>query len=479
MSNITQKDPDIDKQTHSQTADSGSNSLSHNIFTFLKELIDLEEDKADEDKAIEEIKKGVVFKGTNLWILIFAIFIASIGLNVNSPAVIIGAMLISPLMGPIIGIGLGIGINDLGLIKKGLLNLSIAAVISVLTSTIYFSITPLSDAQSELLARTTPTLWDVLIATLGGLAGIIAGSRKEKSNAVPGVAIATALMPPLCTAGFGLATGNMYYFFGAFYLFFINSVFISLSTFVMVRYLKYKKKEFDDIRRKKQVKSIITVFVLLGLLPSIYTAFHVVKKSLYERNASRFINQELSFDNARVISKEVKFNGDANRVEIVLLGKRVSQEMISQAEKKLSTYGLFDTKLIVHQGYQENGSEMMAQINQNLKAGIVEELYKQNEDIVKNKDNRIALLEAELLKYQKTDIPVADISREIKVQYRTIEEFSLSKSIIAELTNFKQDTVYLAFAKFKKKPKPDELNQLKEWLIVRTKNPSIKLISEY
>jgi hypothetical protein len=169
MSDITQKEPDIHKQAHFQAACSGANSLSSNIFTFLKELIDLAEDKADKAKAVEEIKKGVVFKGTNLWILIFAIFIASIGLNVNSPAVIIGAILISPLMGPIIGISMGIGINDLGLIKKGLLNLSIAAVISVLTCTIYFSITPLSDAQLELLARTTPSLWDVLIATFGGL----------------------------------------------------------------------------------------------------------------------------------------------------------------------------------------------------------------------------------------------------------------------------------------------------------------------
>ncbi|MCB0614144.1 MAG: DUF389 domain-containing protein, partial [Phaeodactylibacter sp.] len=204
-----------------------ASSIVRDLRLFLKDRFNLDDDKASEQETIEDIKKGVVFRGANLWILMFAIMVASVGLNVNSPAVIIGAMLISPLMGPIMGIGLGVGINDLELIVKAMRNLAIAVVISVLTSAAYFWISPLNDAQSELLARTSPTLWDVLIALFGGLAGIVAGSRKEKSNAIPGVAIATALMPPLCTAGFGLATAQWSYFFGAFYLFFINSVFIS------------------------------------------------------------------------------------------------------------------------------------------------------------------------------------------------------------------------------------------------------------
>lgn len=225
------------------------------LLLFFKERFDLHEGKEDELETIDYIRKNVEFKGANLWILIFAIFVASVGLNVNSTAVIIGAMLISPLMGPIMGIGLAAGINDFELLKKSMKNLGIAVVISILTSTIYFSFTPLNDAQSELLARTEPTIWDVLIALFGGLAGIVAGSRKEKSNAIPGVAIATALMPPLCTAGYGLATANLYYFFGAFYLFFINSVFISLSTYVIVRFMKFPKKEFLDRKREKTVKT--------------------------------------------------------------------------------------------------------------------------------------------------------------------------------------------------------------------------------
>ena len=196
----------------------------------------------NEEEIIKEISEGVSFRGSTLWVLIFAIFIASLGLNVNSTAVIIGAMLVSPLMGPIIGMGLAVGIGDLELLKRSGRNFGVATLISVLTAMVYFLITPLSDAQSELLARTTPTIYDVLIATCGGAAGFIALCTKGKSNVIPGVAIATALMPPLCTAGYGLATGHILYFLGAFYLFFINTVFISLSTYVGTRLLHFRRE---------------------------------------------------------------------------------------------------------------------------------------------------------------------------------------------------------------------------------------------
>jgi uncharacterized hydrophobic protein (TIGR00271 family) len=186
------------------------------IILFLKDRFNLSHEQEDTLETIKSIEKGVEFRGINVWTLIFAIFVASIGLNVNSTAVIIGAMLISPLMGPIMGLGLSVGIYDFALLKKSLKNLSIAVVISVITSAIYFAVSPLDEAQSELLARTTPTLYDVLIALFGGMAGIVSGASKEKGNAIPGVAIATALMPPLCTAGFGIGTGNLFYFLGAF-----------------------------------------------------------------------------------------------------------------------------------------------------------------------------------------------------------------------------------------------------------------------
>mgnify|MGYP000237540835 FL=1 len=212
------------------------------ITKLLKERLSLFENKADDSVIDERIRGDVEMRGANLWVLMFAIFIASIGLNVNSTAVIIGAMLISPLMGPIMGIGYGAGINDFSLLRKGFKNLAIATVIALTTSTLYFLISPLSSAQSELLARTTPTVWDVLIGFFGGLAGIVATTRKEKTNVIPGVAIATALMPPLCTAGFGLASGNMGYFFGAFYLYIINFVFIALSSFLIIRVFNITEK---------------------------------------------------------------------------------------------------------------------------------------------------------------------------------------------------------------------------------------------
>ena len=218
----------------------------------LKKYFNVNDDKENENDIIAGISQGVSFRGANLWVLIFAIFIASLGLNVNSTAVIIGAMLISPFMGPIVGMGLAIGINDSILLKKSIHNYLIATLISVLTATIYFVLSPLDEAQSELLARTSPTLYDVMIALFGGAAGILALSTKGKGNVLPGVAIATALMPPLCTAGYGLAMGNIYYFLGAFYLFFINTVFIALSTYLGVHMMGFSKKTYID--KNKNVK---------------------------------------------------------------------------------------------------------------------------------------------------------------------------------------------------------------------------------
>ena len=212
---------------------------------FIRDRFSLEDDKASQDEVAANISKGTEFRGVNLWVLICATMVASLGLNVNSAAVIIGAMCISPIMGPIMGIGFSLGINDFDLLKKSLRNFSLMVVVAIATSTLYFFISPLGTARSELLARTVPTTYDVLIAFFGGLAGIVAQSRKDRnSTVIPGVAIATALMPPLCTAGFGLATGQFKFFIGAFYLFFINTVFIALATYMVVRMLKYHKKHF-------------------------------------------------------------------------------------------------------------------------------------------------------------------------------------------------------------------------------------------
>jgi uncharacterized hydrophobic protein (TIGR00271 family) len=443
---------------------------------FVRDRFNLESDKADEHETLEYIRKGVEFKGTNLWILIFAIFIASIGLNVNSTAVIIGAMLISPLMGPILGIGTGVAINDLDLLKKSFNNLMIATLFSVATSTLYFAISPLSTAQSELLARTNPTIWDVLIAFFGGLAGIVAGSRKEKSNAIPGVAIATALMPPLCTAGFGLASGNMYYFLGAFYLYFINSVFISLATYIIVRFLKYPKKEFVDPARERKVKTWITFFVIITIIPSTYLAYQTVKHSFFERNAVSFISQELNFDNTKVISRDLRYDSKNPVIEVTLFGEPVNEEMIDQARRQLSNYNLEDCELVVLQGYDEGVNE--ASLASSIRSGVIEELYRQNEQTLRNKDERIKLLETELTRIKHVSNFTQELSPELKALYPTITRFSVNQSFLMQLDSLRQDTVYLAYAKFTRKPNRTEIKKLDAWLKARVKSENVQLVIE-
>ncbi len=442
---------------------------------YLADLFNLSEGKERDEITIEEIKKGVVFKGTNLWILIFAILIASIGLNVNSTAVIIGAMLISPLMGPIMGIGMGAGINDFDLIKKAFKNLGVAVLISVLTSALYFFITPLHEAQSELLARTTPTLWDVLIALFGGLAGIVAGSRREKSNAIPGVAIATALMPPLCTAGYGLANGNWYYFAGAFYLFFINSVFISVSTFVIVRFLKYPKKQFESAITEKRVKTLVWVFVILTIAPSIYLAYNLVKRTIFEQNARDFVNREFHFEDTQVISQTYSLVEGKGVIEVTLYGRPLSEEEIDAIEKDLEYFHLEKAELKIRQGYIEDNTAMeraeFERMSQNLKTDILKDIYEKNLQTLKSKDDKIEFLEREILKYQLRQYPVADIKKELAIQYPNIAAISLG-----DMINQEQDTLCYAVLNFKKPPYLKDQKKIKEWLNVRLKADSLIVV---
>ena len=285
----------------------------------LSELFSLQGDKADDQVIDESLRAGVVMRGTNLWLLIFAIFVASIGLNVNSTAVIIGAMLISPLMGPIMGVGYGIGIFDFALVRTALANLAIAVFISLCTSVLYFLISPLTQAQSELLARTTPTIWDVLIALFGGMAGIVAATRKEKSNVLPGVAIATALMPPLCTAGFGLANGNWAFFGGAFYLFTINSVFIALASALVVHGYHVKEKVFIDAKVAARVKSLVMLVTILTVVPSVYLAYQLVQEEVFKVRAQQFIEQQIASKRSYVT--QVNVDPSLRLIEVTVIGE--------------------------------------------------------------------------------------------------------------------------------------------------------------
>lgn len=315
----------------------------------LSNLFELHSDKASEEDVVLSIKSSSVFRGTNLWLLVFAIFVASIGLNINSTAVIIGAMLISPLMGPIVGAGMALAINDFALLKKALSNLLVATLIAMTVSTIYFFITPLRDAQSELLARTSPNIYDVLIALFGGLAGIVGVSRKEKSNVIPGVAIATALMPPLCTAGYGIATAQLQYILGAFYLYLINCTFICIATFLMVKYLRFKPVQYVDKQQAIRIRSIMSVAVTIMVLPAIFFAWQVVEENRFRKKANRFVEEQFIAKEHIVLSKKINAGVPAS-IELIVLDKKFSQAELDTLQQLVKTnYGMPNTRLLIRQ----------------------------------------------------------------------------------------------------------------------------------
>lgn len=299
---------------------------------------------------VKTIESGVTFRGTNLWVLVFAILIASLGLNVNSPAVIIGAMLVSPLMGPIMGMGLAMGINDLQLLRKSLTNYAFAAAVSLATSTLFFLVSPINEAHSELLARTTPNLYDVLIAFVGGLAGILATASKLKGNVLPGVAIATALMPPLCTAGYGIATGQIRFFAGAFYLFIINTVFIALATLVTVRFMRFPYREQPDPARALKVKRIIWFVTLLTILPSVYLAYQIVDDTRFTHRAERFAEFETALPGDFLLKKTI--DSRQRLISLTFGGKPITSAQIAELRRKLLAYGLNGAQLEVKQGFE-------------------------------------------------------------------------------------------------------------------------------
>ena len=400
-------------------------SLYVQIKAFFARIFDVRQEKEDEQETIDSIKKGVEFKGTNLWVLIFATFIASLGLNTNSTAVIIGAMLISPLMGPIMGFGLGLGISDFELIKRSFRNFAIATVFSVITSSIYFLISPISEAQSELLARTQPTLYDVLIAFFGGLAGIVASSTKSKGNVIPGVAIATALMPPLCTAGFGLATGNLYYFFGAFYLFFINSVFISLATYLVVRVLKYPKKVFLDKDHEKRVTRYVGIIVIFTIVPSLFLSYRLVKTTYFNQQVLNYVNTELAFPNTQILSKTITNTSDKKGIKVVLIGDNVSDSTIESARNRLPNYGLKDVSLVVQQGFSEQETD----INK-LKSLLMQDLYKNSEQVLRTQAMQIDSLQRELKSYHDDRLLAEQIKPEVKVLFPFVREISCTHTCL-------------------------------------------------
>ena len=447
---------------------------NRNIFavkSFLREYLDLRKDKDNELETIDSIRKGVEFKGANLWILIFAIFMASLGLNVNSTAVIIGAMLISPLMGPIMGVGLSVGLNDFELMKRSLKSFLITTAFSVTTATVFFLFTPIAEAQSELLARTSPTIYDVFIALFGGLAGVVALSTKEKGNVITGVAIATALMHPLCTAGYGLASGNLIYFLGAFYLYFINSVFISLATFIGVRVMHFQRKEFVDKKREKTVRKYIILIVVLTMCPAVYLTFGIIKSTFYETAANHFINTELNFENTQVLDKKISY--EHREIRVVLIGPEVPEASIALARSKMKQYKLEETKLVVLQGMNNDAMDISS-----IRAMVMEDFYKNSEQRLQEQQKKISSLEKNLEKYKSYDEMSRTIIPELKVLYPSVTTVSISHTLETTVDSLKTDTIALAVLKFTRHPSESEKRKITEWLQARVGAKKLRLITE-
>lgn len=386
----------------------------------LYKFLNLHSGEEDKGKVKEDVQNNISFKGANLWILACAILIASIGLNVNSTAVIIGAMLISPLMGPIVGSGFALATYDFSLLKRSAKNLFIATIAGLIVSCIYFYLSPFKDVQSELLARTSPTIYDVLIAFFGGIVGAVSITRVEKGNPIPGVAIATALMPPLCTAGFGLATMNFNFLVGALYLYCINCFFIALSTFIVLKYLKYKPVQTQNPSLDKKVRISISVVMSLLIIPSFYLAYNLLQEKKFTQNVETFIQNEFLNNGHTVIYKNVNFRSKPKTIELAFLSQQLDSLEIARYNTKLEDYGINNTTFTVRQNNADLKQEILSELNKN-QSDITEKDLKiqQLNELLKAKTFGDSILEKEI------KILFPDISQ---IYFGTLNQYSDSIS---------------------------------------------------
>jgi len=430
----------------------------------------LGDEREDFQTVLDTLYKGVLFRGTNLWILVFAILIASLGLNVNSTAVIIGAMLISPLMGPIMGAGFSLAINDVELLRKSAYNLTVATSVGLAASTLYFAITPLSEAHSEILARTSPTIYDVLIAFFGGLAGTLATTSKLKGNVIPGAAIATALMPPLCTAGYGLATWKPEYFLGAFYLYIINAVFISLATLVTARVLRYPFVSLPDKIIESKTRRIIWLITVLTLLPSIYTGYDIVQKNRFETRANEFIDREAELPNAVLYSRVV--NPEKRTIELGYAGTDISDSIIGAMRRKLATYDIDTSGLTVKVGFSVKTHADVPQLDAAKESDITLGL----KAAIHEKDLQLLRLRSQVDSLKAPDRMTAEIFRELRILYPDIVSLATHPVLIV------QDSVhnheFLCLIGSRQKISPEESDKIRDWLAHRLATDKVRLIIE-
>jgi uncharacterized hydrophobic protein (TIGR00271 family) len=428
-------------------------------------------DAASQEEVNSNIQKGIMIRGTNLWVLIFAIFIASLGLNTNSTAVIIGAMLISPLMGPIIGMGYSMGVYDFNLLKESLRNFMFMIVVSLITSAIFFTLPLISSTQSELLARTQPTTYDILIALFGGLAGMVAQTRKDRTGTViPGVAIATALMPPLCTVGYGLATLQFRFMLGALYLFTINSIFIALASFIVTRVMNFKMIGELEPGKLKKLKRAMVAVIIIVTLPSVLIAISIIQRSAFEANYRNFVDEAFKYDNTFVVESKYEYNANPRKqsvIEVRLFGEPLSDNVINNIRGQMSSvYHLPKVDLVVRQSNQEDGGIAITALQSNYT------------EMLNEKNRQISHLQEQLSSIRTADtLAVSSMTRELGIFVPEINDMSLQRHISYNTDGAATDTAYICIISFRDETDiQPKIDLIKDWLTKRAGATNINIL---
>lgn len=438
---------------------------------YLKTLVSFSSE-IDYDHASTSIRKNIAFRGTNVFILACAIIIASVGLNVNSIPVIIGAMLVSPVMGPILGFGLGLGTEDNKLVKDSLKNFGVMVVISILASSVFFLLSPLSLANpSELLARTNPTIYDVLIALFGGLAGIIETSRKDKGSVITGVAIATALMPPLCTVGYGLSIWNWHFIGGALYLFLINSIFISMATFLAVKSFRFPIVESTDEFHRHLPRKWLYVILIIVIVPSIISAVNIVKENNFKIHAEKVVAENKNLGKCFIYDHKATYSRKSPTLELFLAGETLTKENKDRLYRNAEEYGITRSQIIFH----EDATSIREDLSE---AEIVRGIYEHTDQQIKRLNDSISQLDQQLTEYREKELPVVAVSKELFAQYSTVKSLSLTRGSIVNADNQTSTEQIVAFITTTE-PLDDELkDRITRWLKVRLNNENLLLVNE-
>ena len=439
------------------------------IREFLKTTLNLTND-VDIPAASENIRKNIPFRGPNVYILIVAIIIASVGLNVNSIPVIIGAMLISPLMGPITGLGLGLGTNDRELVLFSIKNLLVMVGISLLAATLYFILTPLEiDNPTELLARTRPTIYDVFIALFGGLAGVLETARKEKGTVISGVAIATALMPPLCTVGYGIANLSWQYTIGALFLFSINCIFIAMAAYLMAKFLKFPVKTVEQHRTRYFILSYALVILLAAT--SVVTGYHVIRENNFTKLANRFVKKNQNIGKTYIYDSQVNIDNKPYMLELRLAGETLNEDTKEMLLRDAENYGIMRSQIVIHE-------DATVQVDRFNETEIVKNLIATNASNIQVRDDSIKVLNAQIALYKQQELPAKQLAEELQVQLPSITRLTLAKGTALEQNVVMSEEQVVVVAHCSTMPSEQEKTRLYEWLKVRLQIDSLEIIFE-